>query len=150
MVWSVISVKGPGRLHIVEGNMNADQYVHVLTSRLVPSLSHWFPEGDFVFMQDGAPCHKAKKSMECLRSNNIPVLDWPGNSPDCNPIETLWAITKRRVRTQTLTTKQELISAIIRAWIRDETMQETCRKLIASMPDRVEAVIKAKGGHTKY
>ena len=27
---------------------------------------------------------------------------------------------------------------------------EVCQKLIESMPRRVEAVIKAKGGHTKY
>ena len=27
---------------------------------------------------------------------------------------------------------------------------EECRKLIRSMPDRIQAVIKAKGGYTKY
>ena len=28
--------------------------------------------------------------------------------------------------------------------------KEVCQNLIESMPRRVEAVIKAKGGHTKY
>lgn len=48
-------VKRPERLYlvyIVEGNMNTDQYVNV-TTRLIPSLRNWFPEGDFLFMQDG-------------------------------------------------------------------------------------------------
>lgn len=101
MVWLVISVKGTGRLHIVEGNMNADQYVHVLTPRLVPSLHHWRFVSCNTELAIRWPCHKTKKSMECLRRNNIAVVNWPGNSHDCNTIKTLWGITKRRVRTQT-------------------------------------------------
>jgi len=31
-----------------------------------------------------------------------------------------------------------------------EIKAEECQKLIESMPRRIEAVIKAKGGHTKY
>jgi len=32
----------------------------------------------------------------------------------------------------------------------DNTPPEVCQNLIESMPRRLEAVIKAKGGHTKY
>lgn len=150
MMWSVMSAKGAGRLHVVEGMMNTEQYVHVLNTRLLAQVRDWFPGSRFTFMQDGAPCHTSKVSMAWLRRNNIPVLDWPGNSPDLNPIETLWGIVKRRLRAQTITTKNQLIAAIIKAWLRDATLTETCRKLVASMPDRVMAVIGAKGGHTKY
>ena len=31
-----------------------------------------------------------------------------------------------------------------------EIEPEVCQKLIESMPRRIEGVIKAKGGHTKY
>ena len=31
-----------------------------------------------------------------------------------------------------------------------ERVAEVCQNLIESMPRRLEAVIKAKGGHTKY
>ena len=32
----------------------------------------------------------------------------------------------------------------------DQITPEICQRLIESMPRRVQAVIKAKGGHTKY
>ena len=150
MVWGVISAKGPGKLHIVEGNMNACQYQKVLESRAVPQLRAWFPNGNGIFMHDGAPCHRAKIITAFLRSKNIMTLDWPGNSPDLNPIENVWGIIKRRISSQTTTTKQELISSIIQHWHRNATLSNTLSKLIDSMPKRMQAVIDAKGGHTKF
>lgn len=150
MVWSAMCYKGTGRLHIVEGNMNSKNYIEVLKDRLVPQLNQWYPDGDAIFMQDGAPCHTAKNSISFLESKGIQLLNWPGNSPDLNPIETLWAIIKRRLKGKTIKTKKEMITALIQAWFRDESVADTCNKLINTMPDRVRAVIAAKGGHTMY
>ena len=101
-------------------------------------------------MQDGAPSHKPKASMTFLHTHNVAVLKWPGNSPDMNPIETLWGIIKNRLRGQTLRTKQEMIAALIKAWHRDDSVITTCQRLIDSMPSRIAALIAAKGGHTQY
>lgn len=150
MVWSMMSANGTGRLHIVEGTMNSDRYIDVLKNRMIPQAREWYPDSEFTFMQDGAPCHTSKKSMSYLRSENIDVLEWPGNSPDLNVIETMWAIMKRRLRGKSLKTKSELISAIIKVWLKDESVVSTCQKLVASMPTRVAAVIKAKGGNTRF
>ena len=146
-----------GRLHVVEGTMNSEKYTTMLQHRLLPQLHDWFPshqggniDNEFIYMQDSAPCHVSKLSMKCLEDNGIPVLSWPGNSPDLNPIETLWAIVKQRLRGQTIKIKAELIRALLDIWFHDEKMAETCEKLVASMPDRCKAVIAAKGGHTKY
>ena len=32
------------------------------------------------------------------RENSIKRIDWPGNSPDLNPIENLWSILKSKLR----------------------------------------------------
>ena len=41
-------------------------------------------------MQDNAPCHKAREVLEFLAERNIPVMDWPPQSLDLNPIKNLW------------------------------------------------------------
>ena len=43
---------------------------------------------------------------------------------------------------------QELWERVVVEW--DKIGVDVCQKLIESMPRRVEAVIRAKGGHTKY
>ena len=43
---------------------------------------------------------------------------------------------------------QELWARVQKEW--DDIGEQECRNLIESMPRRVEAVLKAKGGHTKY
>ena len=115
LVWSVISNMGCGALRIVDGTVNAEKYVEIIKDHLIPQLQEWFPEGDGIFMQDGAPCHKARSITKLLEDNCITVLKWPGNSPDLNPIETTWAIIKRRLQGQTIQRRTDMVSAIIDA-----------------------------------
>ena len=102
-----------------------------------------------VFMQDGAPCHRAKIVTQFLKAQKINILDWPGNSPDLNPIENLWTILKNKVSERQPTNAKMLEQAKKEVWVRDIS-QAYCRNLVESMPRRLEAVIKAKGGPTKY
>jgi hypothetical protein len=54
--------------------MNQHQYRKVLETRLLPQLKDWFPEGDFVFMHDGTPCHKAKSITKFLAEKDAKTL----------------------------------------------------------------------------
>ena len=42
----------------------------------------------------------------------------------------------------------ELWERVVKEW--NEIPPEVCQNLIESMPRRIKAVIRAKGGHTKY
>lgn len=150
MVWSMISSKGVGRLHIVEGRMNQQQYISVLKQKMLPEFRKIFAEGNGVFQQDSAPCHVAHSVIRFLRDNNVTVLPWPGSSPDMNPIENLWMIVKKRLAKKKPTTRVALIEGLIDIWHHDPEIKELCPQLIKSMGKRVADLVAAKGWSTKY
>jgi DNA-binding MarR family transcriptional regulator len=151
MIWSCISSKGVGRLYIVEGTMRQDQYKKVLQTRLIPQLKEWFGNSkDFTFMHDRAPCHMAKSIKAFLSASRIPVLDWPGNSPDMNPIENLWAIVKKRMSRIRVTNRNDLICRLIEVWHKDPEVAQVAKNCISSMPRRIQNLLELKGQRTKY
>jgi hypothetical protein len=150
MVWGAISVHGTSRLHIVEGNMNQVKYIEVLKGRLLPQIREWYGQEPWIFQQDSAPCHTGKSVKAWFAQNGVQVLPWPGNSPDMNPIETLWAVLKNEIHTEPINTKRELICRLINVWFHSQKIQVMCKTLINDMPIRVKALLTAKGGQTKY
>ncbi|GFS87456.1 uncharacterized protein TNCV_207711 [Trichonephila clavipes] len=132
--------------------MRQDQYIDVLQILLIPQLEEWFPNGEqYIFMQDGASCHTARSIKAFfLAEQNIPLLDWPGNSPNMNTIENVWELMKIEVAKDVITNKTQPLERIIQVWNHHPQMQETVQSCIDSMPRRIEALIAAKGGSTKY
>jgi transposase len=105
---------------------------------------------ELVFMHDLAPGYKACLTQAALQRAQIIVLTWPANSPDLNPIEAIWQEIKERVykltpRPKDVTDLRNCIEAI---W--NSLDNERIIRLIDSMPERLQAVIDAQGGHTKW
>jgi hypothetical protein len=142
---------GVGVLAEVQGMMNADQYVEILGHGVVQSMEKLEMDlGAAIFQQDNDPKHTSKKADIWFEDNNINVLVWPAQSPDLNPIEHLWEHLKRQLLKYPTPPSgcHELWDRIAKEW--NNIPPETCQRLIESMPRRIEAVLKAKGGHTKY
>src|SRR5229473_1992456 len=113
----------------------------------------WEGVGQFeeaIFQQDNDPKHTSKKAKKWMEDHNISLLDWPPQSPDLNPIEHLWKHIKSELTKYPTQPKGvwEIWERVAEVW--DKIRPEVCQDLIESMPRRVQAVIKAKGGHTKY
>lgn len=104
----------------------------------------------FVLVDDNAPAHRAQRVNAALREYNITRLDWPAGSPDLNPIEHAWDAVKRAVwnRQPQPQTVPEIREAVIQEW--DRLPQEMLDNLILSMPRRIGACVRARGGVILY
>lgn len=151
MIWGCMSRKAVGRIQVLDGIVNASRYMkEVLEPKMLPSAHDLFGEGgDFIFQQDGAPCHTARVCMKWFDQHQVKLLTWPGNSPDLNPIENLWSRLKKLVSAKRPSNKKDLIEAVIRSWFHVIT-PDNLEKLVDSMHRRCQAVIKAKGYPTRY
>ena len=75
--------------------VNAQMYIdEVLQTKVRQSAVDNFGQDhngdtDFIFQQDGAPCHTAKVCQTWFMENKIKLLELPGNNPDLNLIENL-------------------------------------------------------------
>ncbi len=77
-------------------------------------------------------------------------MQWTSQSPDLNPIAHLWNHVKRKIEEyeEPPTSVNELWEHFQDEW--DGIEPNVCQNLIESMPMRIEAVLGAKGGYTKY
>ena len=96
------------------------------------------------------PSNTSKKAQTWLKDHGFTVMKWPAQSPDLNPIEHLWHHIKMKLRGYEEPPKgiHELWECVEAEW--EKIDAKVCQNLIESMPRRVEAVSKAKGGYTKY
>ncbi len=71
-------------------------------------------------------------------------------SPDLNPIEHLWDVVEREILIMDVQTTnlQQLLDAIMSIW--SKISEECFQHLVESMPRRIKAVLKEKGGPTRY
>ena len=148
MVWGAFSGnKGRGGLYFLPKNvtMRGDNYLRVLDQHMLP---FWDIHQCNHFMQDGAPAHRSKVVKKWLKDNHMPVLEWPGNSPDLNPIENAWNYMKNKVQEAQPTNINSLKEVLTMLWSHMDA--EYFKKLAESMPNRLGKVIQAKGHMTKY
>jgi hypothetical protein len=131
--------------------MNKDDYVEILTRDLIGSLEYYgYGKGSFIFQHDNDPKHTAGVTKSYLTGADIETLPWPSQSPDLNPIENIWNYLKVQIGSQERrpSSIHELWQVVLQEW--EKVPLDLIKSLYESMPRRVEAVVRAKGGHTKY
>ena len=146
MVWGGISKNYKTRLVIFNENetMSAKDYISKILrgGNFDNDLDVVYP-GGWVFMQDNAPPHKAKITMDYLDNVHWGLLDWPAHSPDLNIIEHVWSWMKRKVIELEPRNVEDLISILNSVW--DSIDQKHIDNLIASIPRRLNYLIETKG-----
>jgi transposase len=148
MVWGAMAAAGVGNLVFIDTTMDRFQYLTILKDNLKASVEKLGLEQSWIFQQDNDPKHTAIIVKEWLLYNVPKQLHSPPQSPDLNPIEHIWDEVERKLRKYHISNKKTLKEALIKAWA--EITPEITRNLVLSMPRRLQAVIDAEGGPTRY
>ncbi|GBM55978.1 Transposable element Tcb2 transposase [Araneus ventricosus] len=152
MVWGVFSWQFLESLVPLPTSLNAIRYVELLGDNLHPFMLYCRPHGNGVFQQDNCTSRRSRLATVWLdeHSSDFSVMNWPLRSPDLNPIEHLWDVLEKSVKAHHTTpaTLTELWTALADVW--QAIPVERFRKLGESMLRRVAAIIKARGGPTRY
>jgi PHD/YefM family antitoxin component YafN of YafNO toxin-antitoxin module len=129
------------------GNITAKTYIqHVILT----VHEFWQFKEEYLLIEDGTAAHRAKTTSETYKRLRITKIKWLASSPDLNPIENVWRLLKARLRKRAnrLHTLEAMKHAIQEEW--EALHLEDYLHYIRSMPERVQAVIAARGGHTKW
>ncbi|GFY29882.1 transposable element Tcb1 transposase [Trichonephila clavipes] len=144
MVWGYMSSHGVGRLHIVSGTVKTMDYIEILQNKLLPTARDLLGNHSWIFQDDNAPCHRGKVVQKWLEDHTVNRMNWPGQSPDLNLIESLWFKIGYEISKKKPSNKRELIEALIFSF-NHIVSKDLLLKLLHSMTKRCRAVIKANG-----
>jgi transposase len=155
MFWGVFrkGKMGPDGFFDLEEGQSIDSTIYRDQILLGPLRQFWeeaFEDiSEPIVMEDNAPVHK-KVCIPVREELGMVSLEWPPNSPDLNPIENIWNYMKNIIAKDypQVSSAEEMKRIVRRIW--DQFKDTEWDKLIASMPERMEAVIAAKGGSTRF
>ncbi len=150
MVWAIFSWHTLGPLVPIKHCLNATAYLSIVADHVLPFMTTVYASSDGYFQQDNAPCHKAQIISDWFleHDNEFTLPKWPPQSPDLNPIEHLWDVVERDICIMDvqLTNLLQLRDDIMSIWTK--ISEECFQHIVESMPRRMKAVLKAKGGPT--
>ena len=152
-IWAGVSFDGKTELRKITGGLTTAKYLKVLQDTLLPGEDSLFPDGEpcWTFQQDSTTrgSHGALVTRKWL-ADNVPntCFPWPANSPDLNPIENVWRLLNISIQNRKPRTADGYWQLLKAEWAKLD--QQTIGELIDSMPHRLQAVIDADGGNTKY
>ena len=150
MVWAGICWEGKTTLQFVKpgAKINSTYYCEeIITKFLNKDAKRLYPNGDYLFQQDGATSHTSRVTTSFLRShmNFISKDQWPPKSCDLAPMDySIWSWMQREVAKE-FSDMSSFKKAILRVWSR--LPLAIIRTTLESWPKRVKAMMKNKGRH---
>ncbi|KAG1206581.1 hypothetical protein G6F68_008551 [Rhizopus microsporus] len=138
MIWSCFHANDFGPLVLADDTVDQDKYINILAQSFHP----WFAQlcqqedRDFIFQEDGAICHTGGYARWWKETHQIRSFEH-------------WALEKLiEEKRAAINNVNDLKMTLSGQW--RNISVGLAHRLVASMSDRCQAVIDAKGGPTKY
>ncbi len=119
--------------------MKQSQYRRILNYVMLTSSEELSEDNKWLFQQGNDPNHTAKATKWWLDDKYAPILEWPAQSPDLNPIKKFWSILDQCSRNRRPQNEQELFEWLRRDW--SHITVNVLNRLVESMSKRIHAVI---------
>ena len=150
-VWGGISYEGKTELVFLKTSVTANVYHNVLHSHLLPFIQEKYGgPSECILQDDNAAPHRAAVVDQWKQQMHLKTLRWPSKSPDMNPIEHVWSHMKRKIQQQSPPPQnlEQLCQAMKNCW--NEIPHAFLRRLVLSMPRRVNSLLVSRGSNTRY
>jgi hypothetical protein len=155
MVSVAVSKMGKSQIVFIEpgAKINSEYYCQeVLAHGLLLDIRQRCGHYNWTLQQDGAPSHRAAKTVEFLRAEGVNFIEpdlWPPNSPDLNPVDyAIWGALEERVYIHKPRNIEELRQAIIEEW--GKLSQRIIIRSIDQWRIRLIKVVELNGGHIEH
>ena len=146
--------KGVIGCHQYQGNIDGEKFAQMIKDNFPELFAKSANPIRKLFLQDGDPSQNSKLARDTMESLGYSLFSIPARSPDLNPIENTFHLIGKKLRKDAIDLKleQETYEQFVRRVKRTvlDFDKDIIDRTIASMPRRVDAVIKCKGGRTKY
>jgi hypothetical protein len=151
-VFGVITSKGACDLiEVPSGKMDSEYVQKVCLQPTVPQLRRLLGSESLLWL-DHDPVFDSDSSQQFLEENSdgfFACNEHPARSPDASLLESTWGDMSRVVHELNPKTQKQLRAAVFKAWTACTT-QPKLDALYASMPRRMQAIVDANGGFTRY
>ncbi len=151
MVWGIFSWYTLNPLVPIEHRLNATACLRIVA---VMSIPLWLQFIHHLMATSSRIMHHVTAQIISdwflEHDNEFTLLKWPPQSPDLNPIEHLCDVVEREIHIMDVqpTNLQQLCDDIMSIWTK--ISEESFQHIVESMPRRIKAVLKAKGGPSRY
>jgi transposase len=149
--WAASSLEGKTPLYFLPKSMKGWEYLDFIKEKVEADFLRLYPSkrNPPVWLQDRDGMHTATVVQNYLKKSPlIPLQHWPSHSPDLNWQENVWEMVEQGVRKRNPTTIRGLKRVVEEEWGKIDIAK--IRNCVSSMEARLEAVIAAHGGNTKY
>ena len=129
-----------------KGGINGACYAWMITNKVVPLVRQLYG-GREVWQDDNARIHRCGAALQACQAfaQRVPVHLQAPKMADVWPVENLWGILSDRVKRRQPKTSDERSLYIVEEWVKIDQDKQLIKRLMQSIPKRLEAVIRVGG-----